>query len=210
MTDTTQIADKTLIMIVGPTSMGKTTLMAAAAELDPEFSYVISFTTRTARAGEDTYRFITRTEASELRDSGQAITFVNHPTTGDYYGTTIESYTTPYNLLDALSGTVAQYRGLGFKSTVTISLYAEVAEWKAWFLKRYPEPTLEAQKRLDEARSSLAWSLRDSETCWLFNHGDPTDVARRLIEIARGGPRDNGVEKAKALLEFIKTGTIWS
>lgn len=181
------LADKTLVMLVGPTAVGKSTVMHHAVAIDPRFSYVRSFTTRPDRGdGVSTYRHITEAEAERLQTSGGALTYFRHPTTGHVYGTTTESYQTEYNLLDTLSGSVALYRDLPFKRCVVMSITTNPDAWQTWVQSRYPEPSQERTKRLREAIKSIEWSLAQTDShLWLINRADhPKDTADCLIRLA--------------------------
>jgi guanylate kinase len=178
--------DKTLVMIVGPSSIGKSTLMHKSAQSDERFTYVQSFTTRPPRPGEhSTYLHITDEEAEQIRASGNAVTFFMHPTTGVTYGTISDSYKSEFNLLDTLSGTVEKYRSLPFKRTVTISVTTDPENWMQWLDKRYPPKSIERVKRIKEAIGSIEWSLaQDYEHGWIVNEPDNVaKAARKLIKL---------------------------
>lgn len=206
------LGNKVIVMLVGPAAIGKSTIMNEVAACDDRFSYVTAFTTRAKRPGEKShYHFISAQEAKELIGSGQAITHFVHPTTHDIYGTTGASYRTAYNLLDTLSIAVETYRALPFKHHVTISLTASPDEWLAWFVDRYPTPTAEALKRLEEAKLSINWSLNDPHTQWLHNkQGFTGETARQLIDIATGSQVCASTPaEPRAMLELIEKG-VWT
>ena len=203
-----ELSQKTLVMLVGPSCIGKSTLMNEVTRQNPEaYGYVNSFTTRSQRQGEVThYNFISKEEALSLHDAGQTITYFEHPTTHDRYGTTIASYTSPINLLDTLSGSVKGYRDLPFKKTITISLTTSPEKWREWFLERYPAPSDEATKRLAEAKQSIRWSLDDAETLWLINDDTIETVATRCADIIVGlRSSDDGRPCAENILGLIDT-----
>jgi guanylate kinase len=201
------LTHKTLVMIVGPAAIGKSTLMHAVEQQDDRFGYVRSFTTRPDRLdGKSTYRHISTAEAEALQTSGQAITFLHHPTTGMIYGTTLESYGAEFNLLDMLSGSVESYRRLPFKSTVTISLTAPADDWRAWFTQRYPEAGDERLKRLREARISIEWSLSQrTNHAWIVNRPDHlAGSSSELIDLVENGPRSMSTPpEATELLQAV-------
>lgn len=203
-----ELSQKTLVMIVGPAAVGKSTLMNEIVRQDSKtFGYVRSFTTRSRRPGEAAhYNFISREEALSLQQTGRTVTYFEHPTTHDLYGTTPASYIAQINLLDTLSGSVDDYRKLPFTRTVTISLTTPAVQWKDWFLQRYPEPSDEAIKRLAEAKRSIMWSLGDSETLWLINDSPIEIVATRCVDIIRGASTgDDGTPCAEHMLGVIDT-----
>lgn len=205
------LRDKTLVMIIGPSAIGKSTLMNEAIHQHPDFSYVRSFTTRAQRPGEKSYyNFIDKKTALHMHETGQAITFFEHPTTGDMYGTTAASFPTRYNLLDTLSDSVAGYRELPFQHTITISLTALPEQWREWFLVRYPVPTAEALKRIQEASLSINWSLNNPESYWLENTAENLPkTAAALVDIIKSQPPHiTPGSMPRAMLELIEKG-LW-
>jgi guanylate kinase len=205
------LSQKTLVMMVGPSAAGKSTVMNEMVRIHDDFAYVKAFTTRSPRPNEKThYTFIDKEEALQLQETGQAVTYIEHPTTHDIYGTTIGSYPGQYNLLDTLSGSVALYRALPFEKTVTIALTAPSDQWQKWFLDRYPEPSEEAQKRLGEAVLSIKWALNDPETHWIINReGALQAVAEAAIATVLSPALNHSIpDESHALLERISQG-IW-
>jgi len=207
------LRDKTLVMIVGPSATGKSTIMTAATQLRDDFSYVKAFTTRAPREGDSgTYTYLTKEQAEELHSRGETVTYVAFPTTGMIYGTTVESYQNTYNLLDTLANSVETYRLLPFDRTVTISLTANADDWRKWFTERYPEPSDEALKRLQEAKLSIEWSLaQDKDHHWLVNQPGQTEaVAKNLIDIVMGVTKEqNTPAYPHEMLELVEKG-MWS
>jgi len=200
---------KTLVMVVGPAAVGKSALMHAVCDIDERFAYVRSFTTRPDRGdGKSTYRHVSEAEAATIKQTGRTVTFLRHPTTGHAYGTTIESFSGDYNLLDTLSSSVDAYRNLPFRRTITISLTTEPDAWQAWLLERYPHASEERTKRLKEAIESIEWSLRQTDdNRWLVNTpGDLQETATRLIKLVMNDrtPTATIPSEAKALLERAK------
>ncbi len=205
----TSLHNKILVMIVGPTSIGKSTLMKKVCELDPEFSYVQAFTTRPRRDdAPSTYRHITESEAATLYANHQAITYIPHPTTGYIYGTDHASYKSRYNLLDTLSSTVELYRNLPFERTVTISLTAELVDWQRWLALRFNAPSSELTKRLEEAKTSIGWSIAQRDNhAWLLNSEvNLEDCAQQVIDHVKGTKRlsSDTPKEATDLLKYVE------
>jgi guanylate kinase len=77
-----------LVVISGPSGVGKDTLIQRLRELDPSLRYSISYTTRTPRPGEVNgvnYFFVSRERFEELVAQGF---FLEHATyDGNFYGT---------------------------------------------------------------------------------------------------------------------------
>ena len=80
-----------LIVISGPSGVGKDTLIKRLLELDPNLRYSVSCTTRPPRRGETDgvdYSFVSRERFQELIDQGA---FLEHATyNGNLYGTLAE------------------------------------------------------------------------------------------------------------------------
>jgi guanylate kinase len=204
--------DKTLIMLISPSAMGKSTIVYETVRIDNEFQRVRSFTTRTKRSDDKPNQFfyLTTEELAEKRNENAVITEVIFPTTGQTYGTLAASYNGTYCILETLANSVKMYRALPFKKILAITITTPTSLWHSRFLERYPEPSEEAKKRLEEAKLSINWSLSQaSDHFWLVNDGTPDDAARKLIAIARddqGG--DDGASHARAILELLEGG-VW-
>jgi guanylate kinase len=80
-----------LIVISGPSGVGKDTLIKRLLELDPHLRYSVSCTTRAPRPGESDgvdYSFVSRERFQDLIDKGA---FLEHATyNGNEYGTLAE------------------------------------------------------------------------------------------------------------------------
>ena len=153
---------------------------------------------------------IVRQQIVEKITNGEVVQHTVFPTTGQTYGTEYSDYPGKFNLLDTLSNSVDEFRNLGFKQTITISLVAAADDWQKWLKLRFPEPSEEATKRLEEAVQSINWSLADSQTFWLVNSSSNLDeTARKLVEIARTREGDEQARKyAHDMLKLIEGG-IW-
>ena len=212
MSNKEALSNKTLTMLVGPSAIGKSAIMEAIIQQNSDFAYVRSFTTRQPRVGEKShYTFIDKNQAEELLENGQALTYSVHPTTLDIYGSTLASYPKRHNLLDTLSGSVGEFRSLGFEHTTTLAIAAAPEQWRNWFTSRYPEPTPEAEKRLGEAALSINWALQDPEACWLVNEeGALEKIAQRAIAVTIEQRITSSVpDEPYAMLELIDKG-MWN
>lgn len=207
------IRDKYLIMLVGPSAIGKSTIMNSVARLDSRFYRVKSFTTRSPRPNDETgqYFYLTYDQLTELSSAGDVVSQVTSPATGQAYGTLKSSYSGVYNLLDTLANSVDTYRQLPFKQTTVLSLTTSADRWREWFLQRYPRPSQEARSRLEEARLSIHWSLSQSHHHqWLINDAAIAKTSHRLIGmIINQAAGDDGAVHARAILDIIERGDIW-
>lgn len=79
-----------IIVISGPSGVGKSTVIKELVKLDPSFRICITYTTRTARNGERDgidYHFVREEEYFKLRDNGAfAESAIIH---GNYYATPV-------------------------------------------------------------------------------------------------------------------------
>lgn len=206
------LKDKTLIILVGPSAIGKSTLMNEVVRQHTEFGRTTGFTTRDPRPNDEPgqYRYLTKSEVEKKTAEESLVQYATSPTTGQIYGTEVIDYPNTYNLKDILANAVADFRALPFKRTVTISLSAPADEWRDWFLTRYPQPSNEAQQRLQEAKLSIEWSLRDKKTQWLSNSQNHiTNVATQLIDIViNENSSSSPSTEPHAMLELIERG-LW-
>lgn len=201
---------KTLVMVVGPTSIGKSFIMNEATTLDARFTRVSGLTTRQPRPNDEPglYRYISDDMAARLIADRQLVQYIVHPTTGKLYGTEAEDFPGEYNLQDTLSTSVDFYRSLPFARHYVISLTTEPGSWKEWFLQRYPAADDERTKRLLEAKQSIEWSLSQTGNhVWLVNRpGRGRETASQLIEMAtgRGAVPPEVPQEAGALLRTVE------
>lgn len=81
-----------LIILTGPSGVGKGTLMRSLLERHPELYYSVSVTTRSPRPGEidgENYYFISRSKFEQLVAEGEFLEWAEFA--GNYYGTPREA-----------------------------------------------------------------------------------------------------------------------
>lgn len=200
---------KTLVMLIGPTSVGKSSVMNEARRFDTAFARVSGLTTRTARPDDEPglYRYVSDDEAAKLIRRRQLVQYVVHPTTDKLYGTEPHDFPGYYNLQDTLSTSVPFYDSLPFARHIKISLTTDPENWKTWIKARYPTSSDERRKRLQEAKSSIEWSLAQTEDHhWLVNRtGALRETAAQLVAIARNEHRTSAPPpEATALLRTVE------
>ncbi len=81
-----------LIVLTGPSGVGKGTLMRSLLQRYPELYYSVSVTTRSPRTGEidgKNYYFISRNKFEQLVDQGEFLEWAEFA--GNYYGTPREA-----------------------------------------------------------------------------------------------------------------------
>jgi guanylate kinase len=213
-----QLSKKTLVPIVGPSSVGKTSVIRAVCEADPSFHRTVSFTTRTPREDEepDTYKFLPNTDAQRREiikkfEAGELIQFAIHPTTSFMYGTGISEYSGVYNLLDVLSSEVQEFQAMGFAACRTVMLVTTPDEWAERFDGHHFGPE-ESSKRIREGIDSLQWGLEHAGGVrWIENRtGDIASAVDHVIAIAHNELHENDArarQTGEQLLQYLKTRT---
>lgn len=209
MNDFSELQDKTLIMLISPSAMGKSTIVTTTDTMDERFGRVRGFTTRLPRDNDlpNQFFYFTDEEVAQRREAGEIITEVTFPETNLTYGTIHDSYHSEYCMLETMSNSVQTYRDLPFKRTFAVTITSLPDVWQARFKERYPYPNENARRRLDEARLSMHWSLAQvSEHYWLVNDGSPQDVAKELIDISLGKSKGrDGRSYAEACLDATRS-----
>ncbi len=212
----TQLSEKILVMMVGPSAIGKTTLMDHAVAARPDVAYVSGFTTRAKRPHDrdGLYQYLTSHQeiGSVLADisAGRVVQYMLHPVNDTIYGSIVGDFPKKYNLHDSLSGSVESMRKLPFEKTLTVSVTAEPEVWKRHFLRLNPEPSSDSRARLVEARQSIEWSLaQDDRTTWLINiEHEETAVTNQLIDLVTQETipdyQDGAREHAKQMIQTIE------
>lgn len=190
-----QLQKKDFIMIVGPTAMGKSTLMNKAVELDDEFARVSGFTTRPKRNNDEPglYEYIPHTDEgirSVLleKEAGTLVQYVISPASSYIYGTRLKDYSGKYNLKDTFSNVAGSLAALPFHTTHTIGIVTTPEAWQKWLGERYKKDDPELPKRIQEAIRSLEWLLAQPQDTvkWVYNRPDDIDTsAKELIAIAK-------------------------
>lgn len=188
-----QLTDKTLIMLVGPTAVGKSTIMNKVVELDSRFGRVSGFTTRSRRPNDEPglYRYLTLSDVDTLITAKQVVQYVSNPANNQIYGTQLSDYSSTYNMKDTLSGAVEPFLELPFHDHKVISVTVPLERWEQWLDSRHPRGSTERTNRLKEAQASLEWSLAQTRNhSWVVNHpGNISESAQALIAtVLHGNP----------------------
>lgn len=211
------LESKTLIPLLGPFAVGKTTIMKSVVDQDPSFTRVRSFTTREKRHNEDenTYVFLDHNEENLRRIIAQIgtralVQFMVHPTTKNIYGSTIDSYgPQEYALLDIVPKALPALENLPFREIKLVEVVVPPEEWSKRMEQRlrHSDPG-DIQNRLQEGVHNLEWAFeRDDQIAWLNNGDRPvTDAAQDFIGIAKGNYTDTKSAKkiGYSLLQKIR------
>lgn len=208
------LSTKTLVMVVGPTATGKSYLMHQVSGRDVEFSRVKVFTTRPPRNDDqpDAFDYVPHDDhhINEILDRvhrREVVQYMVHPTTGMVYGSLLSGYPGTYNFLETISNVVMVLRLLPFANTSVLGVVVPLEQWQTWFNARYPEPSTDRTKRLQEAVTSLEWltdTTHESIIRWVIN--DTTrDAAGTMIDIVKHQSHgDDGRETALAMLQWAR------
>jgi guanylate kinase len=192
-----ELRRKTIVPIIGPTAVGKSTVIEVILQSENDFSGVATITTRPKRDDESApgWRFLTH-DGEHLRDivarvkAGELVQYAVHPTTGYIYATELQDYPKSFNVIAMLSSAMADIEKLPFKACKPIALVTAPADWEEWFMHRggTTQNPDDAAKRLREAQQSIVWLLNHDEAAWVCNRpGEATRAARDIIRIVREG-----------------------
>jgi guanylate kinase len=210
-----QLASKQILVFVGPTCVGKNTIMEAIAATDEHFKIAGTFTSRDPRPNEKGYTYYENTDEG-LRpvltaiEEHRVVQYAVNPHAHTLYGSELEDYPGEFNVADVFSSAVSQFKRLGFQKTITFSLATDPIPWLEQFERRFPPNHPQRKARRDEAIESIEWSLSQSSKnhFWLINiHGKQAVTAERVIAFVTGASemKDNGRGYAVAILRAAQS-----
>lgn len=156
-----------LLMVIGPTGVGKTTLINQLG-----ITYVPSDTTRLPRPGERSgVDMIFLSDYAKVISDIQAGKFVQVAlgAAGDLYATSASSYpASGWATMPVMADVVPLFRVLGFGNTLSAFITPpNYTEWMRRLGGHLEKETLD--RRLDEAKRSLEFALGDSQTHFVLN-----------------------------------------
>lgn len=158
-----QLADKTLVMVVGPSAVGKDYCIDQLVGKKPDHSKVRTFITREAREDDnlDQVELLPYDTASlqHIIDEATAGNLVNlavHPSSSRIYGTRASSFPSKINYLPTLYSATTALDAAGFGSVRVFGVLSEPEEWMSRFNTRHTDEA-SRNKRLQEAIDSLHW-----------------------------------------------------
>jgi hypothetical protein len=193
------LANKTLIGVIAPTAVGKSTLIAEVLRLgqerDVNVAEVGSITTRPRRPGSDPQQYLTANEGvthenlTARIERQELVNWVMSPT-GDIYATDVASYPGTFNFLPVIPEALPMIQKAGFRAVKLIYVTVTATQWS----KQIGERTSDAKfiGRLDEAISSLEFALSHLEQLHVVHNEyvsedkqpAPSQAAEQLLAIA--------------------------
>lgn len=194
-----KLAQVDFVAVIGPTAVGKTTLIKTAMKQEPALHKVLNNTSRSPRPGESDgvdFRFLPKESMQEQIKNGQYVQVA--PTVlGDLYATAPEDYsTTGVAMLEVLAEALPNFRSLPFKSVRAV--YVLPPSWDEWYRRltgRSFNPE-QLKKRLAEAKHSLKFAHTDPQMQFIIND-DLHQAAEDFISLALDRPASDRLRTAQ-------------
>ncbi len=200
-----KIAQIDLLAVVGPTGVGKTTLIE-----ELRIPYVRSDVTRAPRSNEKNHRdYNFRDDYLELIEQIKRGEFVQFYVSGfgEFYGTHIDSYPDKGTAAMAvIAELIPHFTKLGFRSLHPI--YVMPPSYAEWMRRIGTERSAQIDARIDEARRSLSYA-QDHESDFIFVLNDTLEHALQdVTSILAGQSSDEhrsalARDSADLLLRYI-------
>lgn len=180
-----------VVVVVGPTGAGKTTLIDAALQRDPNLHLILSDMSRSLRPGERDgidCNFRSREEMLARTARGEYVNVTQGLNGGDIYATHPDSFPTQgIGIMPLFSDVVPEFRALPFGTLKVV--YILPTNWNVWqqrmsVRKFTPE---QRRKRLEEAERSLRFAVHDSDVILIVN--DELQIAEAgFVRVVQPGP----------------------
>lgn len=199
-----QLNDVTLVMTLGPSGVGKSTLMRASG-----IPMVVGDASRQARPDEKDgidYNFRTLEDMKADVENGDYIQ-IAIGSEGDLKGTKASSFPASGPAIFAvIASAIALFRSLPFAATKTAVIVPPSFEtWMTWLGQHQLAPD-KLDARVNEAYQSLSFAVADPQAVFVLND-DIKAGAARLQQVAAGQTPDKNDEAkaiALALLQQLK------
>jgi guanylate kinase len=193
----------TLLMLVGPSGVGKSTLIKHSG-----LHFVPSDTTRMPRPGEkDGVDMNFRTDYDQLAADIKAGNFVQIApfATGELYATKYSSYPeSGAAVMPVMAEAVPLFRKLGFEKT--ISAFVVPPSYQEW-MRRMSEQQMTVEqraKRLSEAKISFEFGLSDQQTHFILCD-DINESAGQVKDLLNGQSNEVLEAEARAVAQSLLT-----
>jgi guanylate kinase len=201
-----QIGEISLLMIIGPSGVGKTSIIKNLST-----PYVVADTTREMRENEQEgvdYFFRKDYEQIVQEIENQRFVQVAIGPSGDFYATRIDSYPKEGPAVYAVvADVVPMFRGLGFRKTFSAFIVPpSYEEWmRRWNFHGLPQQQLPG--RLAEAKRSLNFAMHDDQMHFILNdilEDAVTQTHNLLIDKVDYGREEKAKEAAQQILDAIE------
>lgn len=198
--------------IVGPTTVGKTTIISRVVDIMPDTNAVPSATDRVRKDGDpDDYETASEgVTTKQLVHDKEAGALVNYAVfkTGVIYATYPDYYSATHNFLPTMSSSIPQLERAGFKKFDLTYLYMRAPKWERLVSKK--DFGDKKRERMLEAAESLEYGIKHADSLVFLRNrmkkGDSKTesgldmTARELMLIATGNSTgDDPVEAIKEL-----------
>lgn len=186
-----KLASKSLLALIGPTAIGKSTLAKAVeAKYAPLIGESTSITTRNRR-NTDPAGYLTADEGYTLEKVAELIQnkalthYIVNPN-GSVYANLPDSFPFTINLQPAVPASLEKIRKAGFKAVHYCYLYTNAATWSIRLHERKGDSGYEG--RLEEAMSSLQWALTHADSVHFISTAieDTADSIEKVHSVALG------------------------
>jgi guanylate kinase len=186
------IAGVNFVGVVGPTAVGKTTVINAAAKQSPSLRQVVFTTSRQPRLGEHNgvdYHFRDRAHMEERISRGEYVN-VAPVAFGDLYASAPEDYLTSGIAVAAiLADVVPTFRRLPFRACHIV--YIVPPNWDTWQQRIRAHGFTDEQlaKRISEAERSLEFAQSEPNLLFVINNELSVSTID-FVHLARGQALD--------------------
>lgn len=173
------------VAVIGPTAVGKTTLMNAAAARCPALHPVVSSTSRARREGEEDgvdMHFCTADDMARRIAAQDYVQVVPSSKNGALYATGPEDYATEgVAMMPVMADAMPAFKALPFKAVR--SIYILPPSWDVWQqrIAKHGFAPDELERRLLEAGRSLRYALEDPDTIFVVND----DLAQATLDFTQ-------------------------
>lgn len=205
------IAGVNFVGVVGPTAVGKTTVITVAATRNPSLRQVVFTTSRQPRPGEHNgvdYHFRDRTHMEERISRGEYVN-VAPIQFDDLYASAPEDYLTSGKAVAAiLADAVPTFRRLPFRSCRIV--YILPPSWETWQQRirahRFTEEQL--AQRMREAKRSLEFAKNDPDLLFVINNElseATTDFTELVSGQALDGRQQTDQDRARGIASDLRS-----
>lgn len=200
------IAQKSIILVIGPAGVGKSFISRRVTETDPGFSELGTISTRPPKPDDpENYRTgVPIEEFAQKVMEGELVQFHRHQFTGELYGSDLASQPTNHIVTPALADSVGQFGQVGYRRVIPVGLYAPADQWMERLQPRkkdfdYGERLREALKVLGYLEGNLSnMPVYKNET----NKG--IEIARSIVNLTQREDFDRSSYKTRDSIGLMK------